>query len=166
MSELTEETLDAFCDVIFSDPKRRTEFMKLMKDNKKAFDNTGRTSKNKRLNTPKTNRNQLINGNIKDLTVDSPTSIFRRMLLHQEKRPAKSIDLTLTQKKPFNKILEGVRAYIEVVVDGVSHSDYIKLFVKDMGAEILDKLTNRVTHVIFLVQYLYITMYKINILFL
>lgn len=154
MNELNEETIDALCDKILSDPKKRSMLKKLMNEDKTKLNCKDlKTNKSKKQILTKS-RQILNNVNKKNDNIDSPMSIFRRKLLREEQNPRRTINLAPNKQKPFNKILEGVKAFVEILVDGVSRSHYIKLLMKDMGAEIFDNITTKITHVVFLVSFL------------
>lgn len=89
---------------------------------------------------------------------ESPSSIQRRRLLEhrdQDLTSEGSSDLSTEVKGPqlpFEELLKGVKAYVEVKRGNVDKSPGIKSIMKLMGATISDTFTNDVTHVVFKVS--------------
>nr|CAI5819189.1 unnamed protein product [Callosobruchus analis] len=97
---------------------------------------------------------------------ESPTALFRRRALEQKERAASrnESDSQSTNSRPssalsgaslvpspvpFNKILDGVIAFVEVQTNGNDRSQGVKIRIKEMGATVRDQFTKDVTHVIF-----------------
>lgn len=96
----------------------------------------------------------------KRLHFESPTALYKRKLLekkHSEQESdncASSIDniSVVPSPVPFEKLLEGVIAYVEVKTKNGDRTSATKAVVASMGATIREQLTKDVTHVIFKVR--------------
>ncbi|VEN40366.1 unnamed protein product [Callosobruchus maculatus] len=97
---------------------------------------------------------------------ESPTALFRRRALKQKERAASGNDSeslssnsrpnsalsgasAVPSPLPFNKILDGVIAFVEVQTNGNDRSQGVKIRIKEMGATVRDQFTKDVTHLIF-----------------
>lgn len=151
MTELSTEVLNAVCDQILSDPSKRSAILKLIAKNKTAIEKYEQDELNKKNNktcTPKglaskTNKNY-----------ESPSVRLRRKLLEgKQLENSKLLDkLSSIETKPFEEILQGVKAYVEVTIANEDHSHYVKLLMQIMGANVYEYFTSEVTHVVFLVS--------------
>ena len=98
---------------------------------------------------------------VKKLHCESPTALQRRRALEQKnpdtsESSSSEISDVPTELKgpklPFEQLLKGVVAYVEVKRDNEDRSEGIKAVMRLMGSTIRDKFTNDVTHVIFKVS--------------
>ncbi|KAG5864625.1 hypothetical protein JTB14_038399 [Gonioctena quinquepunctata] len=84
---------------------------------------------------------------------ESPIALWRRRALEQDKRNSdiRLSNITSVSASPvsFNKILEGVVAYIEIKSKQQDRSSGVKALVRSMGAAVEDHFSKEVTHVIF-----------------
>ncbi|XP_050518793.1 uncharacterized protein LOC126892921 [Diabrotica virgifera virgifera] len=96
---------------------------------------------------------------------ESPTQLLRRRALEQMNNPQSSENSeggsnsrptsgqsgasTVPSPVSYNKILEGVIAFVEVKTGTKDRSDAVKAHLQTMGAVIREKITKDVTHVIF-----------------
>nr|CAH7745175.1 unnamed protein product [Callosobruchus chinensis] len=97
---------------------------------------------------------------------ESPTALFRRRALEQKERASSRNDSdshssnsrpnsalsgasAVPSPLPFNKILDGVIAFVEVQTNGNDRSQGVKIRLKEMGATVRDQFTKDVTHLIF-----------------
>lgn len=107
----------------------------------------------------------------KNNVCESPTQMMRRRALEQQNRNSPLIgDISENCKSssdashssgtsnhnaspiPFEKLLDGVVAYIEVKSKGQDRSDGVKALMISMGAVVRDNFSKDVTHVIFKVK--------------
>lgn len=87
---------------------------------------------------------------------ESPTALFRRKLLEKKQGCLLSDTSTSSDDKsvvpspvPFEKLLEGVVAFVEVKTKNGDRSSATKAVIGSMGATVREQLTKDVTHVIF-----------------
>ncbi|CAG9840235.1 unnamed protein product [Diabrotica balteata] len=97
---------------------------------------------------------------------ESPTALLRRRALEQMKNPQssdrsengsnnsrptsrQSVASSVPSPVSYDKILDGVIAFVEVKTGTKDRSDAVKAHLQSMGAVIREKITKDVTHVIF-----------------
>ncbi|KAJ8952454.1 hypothetical protein NQ314_007527 [Rhamnusium bicolor] len=97
---------------------------------------------------------------------ESPTALLRRRALEQQDRQSPSSENQLDEDGsrsnsrqssvssgpspiPFNKLLDGVIAYVEIKSKDQDRSNGAKALMRSMGAIVRDQFTKDVTHVIF-----------------
>lgn len=126
---------------MMNDPSKKAILKKLMKADKDAVEKYKQATTSSPLNKVKSK-----------YTVESPTAQFRRRLLENNGRSEsatsseKSADLPTL---PFNKLLDGVKAYVEIRNNKEDRSVGVKALMESMGAEIMSRLSSQTTHVIY-----------------
>lgn len=141
-SEAANEVYDA----ILKDPIKRKLVLQLLSQEKEAIDEYLRKEKS---NTP---LKKLKNNGV---GFSSPSALQRQRLL--KKRQNNDADDSSSSSSieaprallPFDKLLEGVIAYVEVNTRDGDRSTATKAVVRAMGATIRDEFTRDVTHIIF-----------------
>ncbi|GJQ76865.1 hypothetical protein Trydic_g15071 [Trypoxylus dichotomus] len=86
---------------------------------------------------------------------ESPTALCRRRALEKMRRNSDSSDSIdtnhgrLIKKIPFEQLLKGVVAYVEIMSNNIDRSAGAKSLMRAMGADIRSTITRDVTHVVF-----------------
>lgn len=124
-----------------SDPTKSAELMKFLKREKGAIENY-----KKKLESPA--RTKVAQKH----RFESPTALWKRKAMEgrnlietQTSDSSSSNELTV----PYDELLKGVNAYVEIISKGTDHSAGAKSMVTNMGGRVSEKLTTGVTHVIF-----------------
>lgn len=113
---------------------------------------------------------------------ESPTALLRRRALEQQNRQnipenQKENESDCTSRSSsrqssvsscassilFDKLLDGVIAYVEIKSKDQDRSSGAKALMKSMGATIRDKFTNDVTHVVFKVRFAFNIFYLVRV---
>ncbi|KRT80190.1 hypothetical protein AMK59_8607, partial [Oryctes borbonicus] len=86
---------------------------------------------------------------------ESPTSLCRRRALEKMRQNSDSSDSInanyghTPKKVPFEQVLKGVVAYVEIMSKNKDRSAGAKALMRAMGADVKDTITRDVTHVVF-----------------
>lgn len=95
----------------------------------------------------------------KNKPYESPIALFRRKAMEKQHAAQEGDSSSSSEGRtvvpspvPFEKLLEGVVAFVEVKTRSGDRSSATKAVVASMGAKIRDELTKDVTHVIFKVR--------------
>lgn len=162
------EINDGMFEKLMSCPIKRQLILKLLdseKDNIEAY-------KKKMKEKQKSDRNSPLNKLSKKQPCESPTALRRRRALEQLNRSSplvgssenfsrsNSVNSNTSEKSasssnssaPYEKLLEGVVAFVEVKSKGQDRSAGVRALMCSMGAQIRDNFTKDVTHVIFKVS--------------
>lgn len=134
-------------DAIIKDPAKRALVLQLLSQEKVAIKDY--MQKNGLLkNTPKKKK--------KVLHCESPTVLHRRRAIEHMHKGSKespssgsTSDSSSSSPLPFEKLLEGVVAYVEVKTRDGDRSEAVKSVIRAMGATVRDVFMKDVTHVIF-----------------
>jgi hypothetical protein len=148
MSEPVQGPPSDLVEALMKDPVKRALLLQLLVKEKDGFE----AYKREEL------KNTTPLKKVKRMHCESPTALQRRRALEQRNQDtSESSSSEMSEastevrgpKLPFDQLLKGVRAYVEVRRDNVDRSDGIKAVMRLMGATIMDQFTKDVTHVIF-----------------
>lgn len=155
MSKLNSETFNTIYEALMKDPVKRSMIVKLVNENKDALEEYEKKNKktNNKWKSP-------LKCQKKTEDYESPIAYFKRkMILNQQTGNVENFDKLdcdqLAKRKPFEKVLDGIKIYVEIMDGSNNRSHAVKLLAQDMGANIHESFTSDVTHVMFLVCYNY-----------
>ncbi|CAH0547373.1 unnamed protein product [Brassicogethes aeneus] len=146
-------------ETIMGDPIKRKLMLQIFAQEKNAIEEYKRNEKKKKL-VASSPLNKL-KGKYK---CESPTALLRRRALEQQakenendlnsersssRQSTSSAGSPVPSPIPFDKLLEGVRAYVEVRSKDQDRSAGAKALMISMGAKVRDVFTKDVTHVVF-----------------
>lgn len=137
---------DASYEAILRDPVKRNLILKLLSQEKEAInDYLAKEKASSPLKKVKTNK----------AYCGSPSALYKKKLLMKQQSSdtdnSSSCSSSPTEKLllPFDKLLEGVIAYVEVKTRDGDRSAATSAVVRAMGATVREEFTKDVTHVIF-----------------
>ncbi|RZC36452.1 microcephalin [Asbolus verrucosus] len=153
MSSISSQIPSAdLMEALLKDPVKKAMLLQLIAQEKDGFEAYKRKEQRKSNNITPLKK-------LQRLHCESPTALQRRRALeklHQDTTSESSsseLSEVATEVKgpklPFEQLLKGVRAYVEVRRNDTDRSEGIKAVMKLMGATIRDQFTSDVTHVIF-----------------
>lgn len=160
---VAKDLSDSFFQKLMSCPLKRQLVFNLIKSER---DNIGACKRNIAKGDKRKEDNASSLSKIKrDYQCESPTALLRRRALLQQSRQnlpenqEKNESNSTSSKQssvssysspiPFNKLLDGVIAYVEIKSKDQDRSSAVKALIKSMGATVRDKFTKDVTHVVF-----------------
>lgn len=95
---------------------------------------------------------------VKKIYCESPTALMRRRMLEKKQEQESDISTSSDDKSvvpspvPYDKLLEGVIAFVEVKTKNGDRSEATKTVLASMGATVREQFTKDITHVIFKVR--------------
>lgn len=138
-------------EAIMKDPVKRDMLLKFLIKEKDGFIAYKKNEEKSRPTTP-IQKNRFLH-------CESPTALLRRRALEKDANSDSSSSelsgsssskvVALGPKLPFEALLKGVNAYVEIKKNGEDKSAGIKTVMSLMGATIKDTFTKDVTHVVF-----------------
>lgn len=144
-SQESSEKFDDICDALLNDPCKRALLLKLLSQGKDGIKTHIQKSKK---DTPVKK---------KKYHCESPTALYRRRALQEMQKQndnssSESEKSVAASPVPFESLLNGVIAYVEVKTRDGDKSSAIKSVIRAMGATVKDQFLKDVTHVIFKVR--------------
>lgn len=141
-----KSTLNAqLYEEILKDPRKRAMVLQLLSQEKDLINDYLQKGGKPPIKTVK-----------KKVYCESPTAQFRRKVLKKKQGEQDSDSSNMSEGKslvpspvPFENLLEGVIAYVEVKTKSGDRSSATKAVVASMGATVREQFTRDVTHVIF-----------------
>ncbi|KAF2898014.1 hypothetical protein ILUMI_08155 [Ignelater luminosus] len=138
-------------EMVMSDPKKKALVKKLLHEDRDKIEEYKKQETRKNLA-----KNKRIKKLQRMLHCESPTALLRRRALERDNLSNTDNSSTISshsfvssQKKPFEKLLTGIVAYIEINSQGKDCSAGAKTLMQAMGATVKDQFGPEITHVIF-----------------
>ncbi|KAF5278269.1 hypothetical protein FQR65_LT15711 [Abscondita terminalis] len=133
---------DILFQTLIRDPIKKAFLLNLLSSEKENIRKYKREQQNTNT-TPVSKRRRL--------HCESPTALLRRKALEKNVEQQSSPSTSCSPSTPvqFDKLLQGVVAYVEIRSKGVDRSAGAKALMQSMGAKVVEKLERGVTHVVF-----------------
>lgn len=133
-------------EAIIKDPRKKAMILQLLSQEKHLINDCIRKERKTPVNEAK------------KLYCESPTALFRRKLMEKQQERENDNSTSSGENSivpspvPFEKLLDGVIAFVEVKTKSGDRSSATKAVITSMGATVREKLTKDVTHLIFKVD--------------
>lgn len=148
-----KNSTDMLFEMVMSDPKKRALVKRLLHEDRDKIEEYKKMEAREDFA-----RNKRIKKLQRMLHCESPTALLRRRALGRDNPSNKddssisSLSFTSLRKRPFEKLLTGVVAYIEIYSQGKDCSAGAKALMEAMGATVKDQFSPELTHVVFKVK--------------